>query len=166
MALQIVLKIEGIYGESKSYQYKGWSEVISWNWGMTSNRKSTQGIEGDKTSLNELSVMKPIGVDSGSIRLLFAQGKKIPSVQLVASPVVGKREAPMKYVNIVMEDVVIKAIVTSGTADDNFFKEHITFLYDRVRFECSRAAQESGDSTEENVDTNDFGWNVTDNQQW
>ncbi len=164
MALQMVLKIEGISGESKSYQYRGWSEVLSWNWGMTSNRKAAQATEADKTSLNELSIIKPIGVDSGSIRRLYAEGSVIPTVEFIVAPVVGKREAPMKYVNILMQDVVIKSIITSGNAEEAFFKEHISFLYDRISFECSHDAQ--GSSEPDKHSGNGFAWDIAANASW
>ncbi len=165
MPLQMVMKIDGISGESKSYRHKGWSEVLSWNWGMTSNRKSSQSMETDKTSLNELSIIKPIGIDSGSIRLLFAEGKTIPSVELSITPLVGKKESPTNYVHIAMQDVVIKSVITSGGIDDAFFKEHITLLFDRINFDCSHGAL-SEDSSPESHSECDFGWNVGDDAAW
>ena len=51
MALQMYMKMDGVLGDSKSYKHKGWADVLSWNWGMTSNRKLANDIDGDKTSL-------------------------------------------------------------------------------------------------------------------
>ena len=166
MALQIYMKMDGVSGDSKSYQHKGWADVLSWNWGMTSNRRVANEIDGDKTSLNELSIIKYIGVDSASIRLLYAQGKTIPSVELSITPSVGKREVQTKYVYIKMEDVLIKSIVTGGGVDDSFFKEHITLLYNRVRFEYSLDAVSSDATPDNTVKDFDFGWNVPENAVW
>jgi type VI secretion system secreted protein Hcp len=156
------MKIDGVSGDSKSFKNKGWADVLSWNWGMTSNRKLANGIDGDNTSLNELSIIKSIGIDSASIRLLYAQGKTIPSVELSITPILGKREVQTKYVNVKMEDVLIKSIVTGGNTEDTFFKEHITLLFDRVRFEYSLDAL-SSDAGSEDID---FGWNVPGNVEW
>ena len=158
--------MDGVTGDSKSYQYKGWMDVLSWNWGMTSNRKSARGMEGDKTSLNELSIIKSIGIDSASIRLLYAKGKSIPSVNFIIIPNVGKKEVRTKYVTMKMEDVLIKNIVTGGTLEDDFFKEHITLLFDRVWFEYSRSAISSNDITTDTIKDIDFGWNVSGNTEW
>ena len=166
MALQIYMKMDGVLGDSKSYQHKGWADVLSWNWGMTSNRRMANDIDGDKTSLNELSIIKSIGVDSASIRLLYAQGKTIPSVELSIIPSVGKREVQTKYVYIKMEDVLIKSIVTGGGIDDSCFKEHITLLYNRVRFEYSLDAVSSDATPDNTVKDFDFGWNVPENAVW
>ncbi|HLB31591.1 MAG TPA: type VI secretion system tube protein Hcp [Gammaproteobacteria bacterium] len=166
MPLQMHMKMEGILGEAKIFKYKGWSEVLSWNWGMTSNRKLTQGSNGGKTAFDELSIIKPIGIDSAGIRLLFAQGSIIPSVEFSVTPAVGKREAATKYVYIKMEDVVIKSIVTGGSIDDNFFKEHITMLFDRIRFEYSRNAVIGNDNKDEMALDYYFGWKVPENLEW
>ena len=166
MALQMYMKMDGVLGDSKSYKHKGWADVLSWNWGMTSNRKLAHNIEGDKTSLNELSIIKSIGVDSANIRLLYAQGKIIPSVELSITPSVGKREVQTKYVYIKMEDVLIKSIVTGGSTEDAFFKEHVTLLFDRIRFEYSLGALSLDDSPDDTPNDFDFEWNVPGNVKW
>lgn len=166
MPLQMHMKMEGILGEAKIFKYKGWSEVLSWNWAMTGNRKTTPGSNGGKTVFDELSIIKPIGMDSAGIRLVFAQGGTIPSVEFSVTPAVGKREAATKYVYIKMEDVVIKSIVTGGSIDDSFFKEHITMLFDRVRFEYSKNAVIGNDNKEDLGLDYHFGWKVPENVEW
>jgi type VI protein secretion system component Hcp len=163
MSLLMNMKMEGVTGESTSFKHKGWFEVISWNWGMSSNRKSAHD-DGARTSLNEISVIKPIGIESIDIRLLFAQGKTIPRIDFNILPVTGKREVQKNYVDIKMEDVIIKSIVTGGSTEDNFFKEHITFIFNSISFECNRPVADDGD-VEEIVD-HIFGWNVSDNAEW
>ena len=165
MALLMNMKIDGVLGDSKNYQHKGWCEVLSWNWGMTSNRKATNGKEGDKTSLNELSVIKSIGIDSAIIRSFFAQGKIIPGIDFSIIPSVGKKEIQTKYIDIRLEDVIIKSIVTGGSIDDNFFKEHITLLFDRIRFEYSiNPVRDAEDA--DSVTVNGFNWNISGNTEW
>jgi type VI protein secretion system component Hcp len=165
MAIQMMMKIDGVEGEASSFKHKGWADVISWSWGMTSNRKLSEAIDGDKTSLNELSIVKAIASDSSGIRLLYAQGKTIPCVKLTMFPAVAKREVPKDYVDIKLEDVLIKSIVTGGGVDDAFFKEHITLLFDKIKFEYNNSeAKKNEDGTK--VSTVDFEWNVSDNAEW
>jgi len=164
MSLLMNMKIEGVTGESTSFKHKGWFEVISWSWSMSSNRKAAHD-EGFKASLNEISVIKPVGIESIDIRLLFAQGKSIPRIDFNILPVTGKREVQKNYVDIKMEDVVIKSIVTGGSAEDNFFKEHITFIFDRITFECNHPVEEGGDDLAA-VEDHVFGWKVSDNVVW
>lgn len=165
MDLQMSMKIDGVTGTSISSEHKGWSEIHSWNWGMTSNRKSIEVTDGTKTSLNELSVIKPIGIDSPGIRLLFAQGEKIPNVELSMTPIRGKREPVKKLLHVKLESVVIKSIVSGGGIDDEFFKEHITLLFDKIDFEYSKAGprNESGETPFADYD---FCWDVLENNEW
>ena len=165
MALQMNMRMDGISSDSSDTGHKAWVEVLSWNWGMTSNRKLAQGSGEDKTSLNEISFVKAIGPDSSKIRLFFVQGRVIPNVEFSVMPGVGKRETPTKYVNLKLENVVIKSIVTGGSAEDNFFKEHITLLFDRIKFEYSKTAPASGGAVGVTEDY-DFGWNVPKNAEW
>ena len=71
MPIQMMMKIDGVEGEARSFKHKGWADVLSWSWGMTSNRKLSEAIDGDSTSLNELSIVKAIASDSSGIRLLI-----------------------------------------------------------------------------------------------
>lgn len=163
MPLDMHMKIDGVTGEITGMTHKGWSEIISWNWGMSSNRKAANTTENTTTSLNELSVVKKLGTDSTAIRLLFAQATVIPRVEFDVIPTAGKKEAKTKYINFVMENVVIKSIVTGGASEDSAFKEHITFIFDRVNFECSKPPSMSSGAAA--IDTN-FAWNVSENAEW
>jgi type VI protein secretion system component Hcp len=161
------MKIDGVNGEASEFKYKGWSKIISWNWGMTSNRKTVKAGEDAKTMLSELSVIKPIGIDSTEIRNLYALGDVIPQIVLNITPVVGKRDTQTNYVDIIMEDVIIKSVVTGGGPDDKFFKEHLTFIFDRVSFECNRPVNsEAEQAADIAAPGNDFRWDVMGNKKW
>jgi type VI protein secretion system component Hcp len=80
---------------------------------------------------------------------------------------VGKREAQKNYVNIIMEDVIIKSVVTGGGIDDSFFKEHLTLVFDRITFECNRPLNDGNDKDNETAgEGNDFRWDVIGNSKW
>ena len=162
----MLMKIDGVSGDSKNPQFRGWSDVLSWNWGMTSNRKGANAVDGEKTSLNEISIIKPIGIDSATIRLLFAEGKKISSVDMSVTPVVGQRETQTKYMSINLQDVMIKSVISGGGVEDNFFKEHITLLFDRIRFEFSKNTPAGHDGAGGKTEDFDFRWNVPSNIEW
>ena len=163
MSLQMMMKIAGVSGDAKSFDHEGWSEILSWNWGMTSNRKISTTSDADRTAFNEMSITKPLGADSPAIRLLFAKGEPIESMDLIVLPVVGKREMQTKYVHLRLESVIIKSVVIGGGIEDNFFKEHITLLFDRIRFEYSRPGSASSGKSAEDFS---FGWNLGTNAEW
>lgn len=160
------MKIDGIDGDPesvKNYQYKGWSEIKSWTWGMTSNRKQINSSNNYEKNLNELSVIKEIGSDSPLIRLLFAKSKIIPKIEFSVIPSTGKREI-QKYVHIHMEDIIIKSIVTGGESEDRYFKERITFMFDRIRFESGKPLSNNrGDNASQ---MNIFSWDTNQDTDW
>lgn len=160
------MKIDGVSGDSKSFIHKGWFEVLSWNWGMTSNRKTAQDAVGDKTSLNEISVVKSIGSDSADIRLLFAQGKIIPSIEFSVLPEVSKKEAKAKYIEMKIENAIIKSIISGGSMEDSFFKEHLTILFEKISVQYTRTVARSAVGAETAPIVKDFSWNVAENTEW
>ena len=167
MSLQMSMRMDGVTGESSSFVHKDWFDVISWNWGMTSNRKSAKISDGDGISLNEISIVKNIGIDSADIRLLYSNGAVIPAVDFSIRPVMAKRQAATKYVDIRLEGVVIKSIVTGGNIEDKLFKEHITLLFDKVSFEYSKVATQSADGKDSTPGKGyKFGWDVVGKTEW
>jgi type VI secretion system secreted protein Hcp len=165
MDIQMSMKIDGVTGISASFEHKGWSEIHSWNWGMSSNRKPQPVDEDFKASLNEISVVKPIGIDSPDIRLLFARGEKIENVEISVTPVRAKRGPVKKLLHIKLESVVIKSIVSGGSMDDVFFKEHITLFFDKVNFEYSQVGTRNEAGETEFID-HGFRWDVLENKEW
>lgn len=164
MSLQMIMNIDGVTGESKSFAHKGWFDVESWNWGLTSGRKSSSDMQNDKTNMNEISVIKWIGIDSAGTRSLYAAGTVIPFVDFTIMPVVAKRTAQKRYLELHMEDVVIKSIITSGNNEDKMFKEHLTLIYDRIHFAYSQDELVRGEEVAPSDD--DFRWNISGNKKW
>ena len=166
MSVAMFLKMDGITGDSKNYDHKGWSDVVSWNWGMSSNRNSAQLHDDDTTSFKEISITKRIGMDSTDIMLLFAQGKTVKNVDFNIIPVVGARDAKQKYLAMRMENVVIKSITTGGSAAEDFFKENIVLLFDKIRFVYNHnTAPNTQNPAGTSVDYK-FGWDISMNQAW
>ena len=119
MALEMFLKIDGVVGGTRNYQHKGWSDMLSWNWNLERVGDNAGGNQ-PCANMNQITVLKAIGKESAALLQLFAEQKKISTVEISAMPVVGKREASQKYLSIVMEDVRLCAMRTDGEADENF----------------------------------------------
>jgi type VI protein secretion system component Hcp len=137
MSVEIFLKLDGIAGSTRNFSHKGWADVTSWSWDMQSNRNSAYPVDGEKTALRMITIVKRIGIDSADMMSAFALGKTIATAELDIVPVVAKREAKQKYLSIHMEDVRIKSIVTGGSSADEFFNETVVLLFARVRYEFS-----------------------------
>lgn len=166
MSVAMFLKMDGITGDSKNYDYKGWSDVVSWSWGLSSNRDSAQLHDDDKTSFKEISITKRIGMDSTDIMLLFAQGKTVKNVEFNIIPILTAREAKQKYLSMRMENVVIKSITTGGSATEDYFKENIVLLFDKIRYVYNHnTAANAQNPAGTSVDYK-FGWDIAMNQAW
>ena len=166
MPVEMYLKLDGVRGGSKDYSHEGWADVISWGWGMVSNRNSAHVSDNDMTSFREITITKPIGADSAAIMLLYAKGKSIQCADLNIIPVVAKREVKQKYLSLRMEDVLVKSIVVGGGSGENFFNEKITLLFSKIKFQYNSPALSSPQgATESSVDYS-FAWDISNNKEW
>lgn len=161
MPVEIFLKMDGVTGESKNFQHKGWADILSWTWAISSNRSTPQQAANENASFNEISLIKRIGRDSPEMMRLFAAREIVPHAELSIVPVVNKREVKQKYLHFYMEDVIIKSIVTSGSCEEEFFKERVTLLFDRIRFEYN---QHAAPGDEEPPVDHVFGWDIPANK--
>lgn len=165
MSVEMYLKLDEVIGGSKNYSRKGWSDVLSWHWEMLSNRSAPGATDNDKTTFGEISLTKPIGMDSTAIMLLYAQGKTIKSADLSIIPVVGKREAKQKYLSMHMEGVTVKSIVMGGDTSQDQFRETIVLIFNSIRFEYNQHLDiEPGEAHAGSVDYQ-FAWDIGRNQQ-
>lgn len=167
MSVDIFLKIDGVTGGSKNYTYKGWSDVLSWGWGMVSNRSSAEVTDKDMTSFREISISKLISTDSPDIMTLYAQGKTVDYADLNVVPITSKKGVKPKYLSLHMENVLVKSIVLGGDASEDFFKEKIILLFDRVKYEYTApvAISSQGGDTKEVVDVEySFAWDIQNNK--
>lgn len=162
MAVEIFLRIDGVNGGSRNYYHKGWSDVVSWKWNL-----STVGSAGETTlDMDQIQIVKRIGMDSPGIMTLFAEGRVVPKVEISMVPVVGKREAQQKYLGMVMEDVVIAAIATGGAAEETLFSEQLTLRFQRVRFEYNQYSEATPDAASGAAETYGFNWDVAKRTAW
>ncbi|MBI2803133.1 MAG: type VI secretion system tube protein Hcp [Gammaproteobacteria bacterium] len=158
MAVEMFVRLDGITGGSRNYYHKGWADVLSWSWGL----ERVHGATGNMR-MNELSLIKAIGVESPAMMTAFAEGKPIKQVDLSIVPVVGKRDAQQKYVAITLEDVLIKSITTGGSAEESFFRENLTLCFGKIKYEYHQYADVGSDGGAGTPKSFAFGWDVAAN---
>lgn len=163
MPIEMFIRLDGIQGDSKNYQHKGWSDILSWQWGMSGNVDSSNNRT---TSIDEITITKQIGIDSTAFRLLFSQGKIVKSAEINVVPVVAKREARQKYLYMQLEDVMIKSIDMGGSAEEDTFKEHITLNFGKVRLTYNPYFVASADNPDAKSIDYKYGWNIKTNEEW
>jgi len=130
MALEMFLRIDDVTGGTANYSHRGWGDVLSYSWLLTRDPQAATGVR-----MNEISLVKPVGIESTALMTLFAAQTTIKTAELSVIPTVGKRDVPMKYLTLAMEEVVITSISTGGGIDENVFKETLTLQFARVKYE-------------------------------
>jgi len=148
MAVEIFLRLDGVTGGSRNYHHNGWADVVGWRWTLERGAAGTQ--------LNDITVTKPLGIDSPTLMTLLAAGRTVSSAQIDIVPVVGKREAQQKYVTMTFADVLVKSIRLGGTTEDTGSQEEVTLGFGRVKFDFHQQGAPAGDGRPAAIDIYSF----------
>jgi type VI secretion system secreted protein Hcp len=156
MAVEMFLRIDGVTGGTLNYSHKGWADVLSYSWDLTRGPTNVGG----GVQMNEISLVKAVGVDSAALMLLFAAGTPIKTAELSIIPTVGKRDAPQKYIGMTLEDVLITAISTGGGIDEQAFKEKVTLQFGKVKYEFHNYGEIGPSGATRVLTSFAFGWDL------
>ncbi|NNM00619.1 MAG: type VI secretion system tube protein Hcp [Gammaproteobacteria bacterium] len=153
MAIELFLRLDGVTGGARNFAHRGWCDVLSWHWDL-------QRI-GDIASLNELEVVKPVGLDSPALVQRLVEKTVIPKAQFSAVPTVGKREAAQKYLEMSLEDVTIQSIQGGGSTEDSLFTETVRLSFSRIHYELHQHTMATPGGSEASTESLAFDWNNT-----
>ncbi len=162
MAVDMFMKIGDIKGESADKKHANEIDVLAWSWGMSNSGTTHTGRGGGsgKANVQDLSFTKY--VDSASHALLEAcsNGKHYPKANLVVRKAGGKG-APIEYIKIEFEEVLITSVATGGSGGEDRLTENVTVNFAKVKFEYTpQKADGTPDATKTmkyNIAENDNG---------
>jgi type VI secretion system secreted protein Hcp len=134
MAQDIFLKLAGIKGESEDAEHKDEIEVLTWDWSVSqqSNMHLGSGGGAGKCTVNDLAIEHHIDCATPNLIQYCLTGKHIDSAVLVMRKAGG---APLEYVRIMMEDVLITQVRSVHCASMRFPREEVRLSFARVRQE-------------------------------
>lgn len=162
MALEMFLRVDGATGGSRNYHHKGWADVLSWSWNLQQLPAASEN--GELTPrMNEISLVKTIGMDSAALMQLLAARTPIPTAAISVVPVVGKRDAQQKYLAVTLQDVQIMSITAAGSTEENFFTENVTLRFGKVSYEYNEYAAVGSDGKPVPPTAYTFGWDTAAN---
>ncbi|MDB6050850.1 MAG: type secretion system tube protein Hcp [Pseudomonas sp.] len=136
MAVDLFINMgKDIVGESadKVQGKAGDIDVLSWSWGMAQSGTTHMGTGGGagKASFQDLSFNKYIDVASNALMVALAKGTHIPKVTLLARRA---GAGQIKYMEVVMEEVLVTSISTGGGGAEDRFTENVTLNFAKVNF--------------------------------
>ena len=161
MAIDCFLKLDnGIVGECQDDKHKDWIDILSWGWSMSQSGTTHMGGcgGGGKVDVQDIQVTKYVDKATHDLIKRCCSGEHIKSGQLVVRKSGGT--APVDYLKIDFEDVMITNYQTGGSKDGlDRVQETLNFR----RFQVTYTFQEqSGAAGPESL----AGWEIAENKEW
>lgn len=157
MAVDMILKIEGVDGESKIKGHENEIDVLAWSWGMTQSGSMHVGGGGGsgKADVHDISLTKYI--DKASINLMrnCLNGAHLGEAVLTVRKA-GKD--PVDYVVITISPVLVTSVSTGGSGGEDRLTENVTLNFGKVK--TSYTPQKDDGTADAAID---LTWNVETN---
>lgn len=159
MAVDMIMKIEKIDGESKVKGHEDEIDVLSWSWGMSQAGSFHTGAGGGagKVNVQDLSFTKWVDKASHALMLHCCNGAHIDKITLVVRKA-GKD--PLEFLKIDMTKCMITSVSTGGSGGEDQLTENVTINFALVDVEYQL---QKDDGTGEAG--GDFGWDIEANIQ-
>lgn len=132
MAMDMFIKIGKLVGESTDSVHKDKIDVLAWSWGVSNSGTTHQGGGGGsgKANFQDLNITKYIDKSSTELISSAANGTHHPEALLIIRKSGGK--APIEYLKIKMEEVLISNFTTGGSGGEDRLTEHLTLNFAKV----------------------------------
>jgi type VI secretion system secreted protein Hcp len=140
MSVDMFIKIEKIAGESADAAHAGEIDVLSWSWGATQSATTHSGSGGGsgKVHVQDLTFTKRIDKASPALFAYCCSGMHLADALLIVRKAGG--DAPVDYVKVKMEEVLISSYTTGGVGQSDELHETVTLNFGRVTFEYTPQA--------------------------
>jgi type VI secretion system secreted protein Hcp len=154
---EILLKIEGVDGESTLKGYEKWIGIQSWSWGV-SNQPPPASVARDyaagKAEFSPLNVMKQVDVSTAALLRAAATGNHLKKVTLVILRPDARGMTVLLKMDL--EDVVVSSVQHSGSAGGEAPTESVALAFGKVMLEFFPSMNAAVKPT--------FSWNLMENR--
>jgi type VI secretion system secreted protein Hcp len=153
LAVDMFMKIGDIKGESTDKKHDKEIDVLSWSWGISNTGTTHQGSGGGsgKASVQDLTFTKYTDASSHALLLAASNGTHHKKANLVVRKAGGKG-APIEYIKIEMEEVLITAVSCGGAGGEDRLTESVSLNFSKVKYEYTpQKADGSADSAKEMI---------------
>ncbi|MEN4749016.1 type VI secretion system tube protein Hcp [Pseudomonas sp. Ps21-P2] len=147
MSFDAFMQVNGIEGESLDADHKGWVELLSYHYdaiqSISQSASSNGGASAGGVSLGDFRVTKYIDRATPKLFELCCRGSHIEHVTIRIHRAGAEK---FKYLDIVLEEVLISTVSGQGAELAGLPVEAITLNYGRIKFEYTQQRRVDGGS--------------------
>jgi len=157
MAVDIILNIEGVTGESKIQGFEGKIDILSWNWGLTNSGDMHMGTGGGsgKVDVHDISLSKYIDKATPALIRACCNGSHFNKADLVVRKAGGNA---VEYLKIELEKVLVSNINSGGGGGDDRIMEDLSLNF--AQYKLTYTPQEDDGTAGSPIE---LGWNIEGN---
>ncbi len=128
------LKLDGITGESKDANHKGWIDVLGWEYDVKQSSSMHSGGGGGvgKAKFGHLIATHYVDRSSPNLLKYSGSGKHFPTAILSCCRAGGGQQ---EYMRITLSECMIAGVTIDARRDDPTTAEHIAIAYGDIRVE-------------------------------
>jgi type VI secretion system secreted protein Hcp len=160
MAVDIILMIDGIKGESQIKEFKNEGiDVLSWNWGMSQSGTTHQGpgAGSGKVNVSDITFTKYLDLSTPDLLKACTSGKHIPKAELIVRKAGGDK--PVDYLKLEMNTVLVSSYNTGGANDGmDRVQETLSFNFKSFKVTYTQQNEQGG-----KIGSSDIGWDIAEN---
>lgn len=159
MSVDMYMKVEGADGESQDSNHKGWTDIVSFQWGVTQPGSMATGGGGGagKAAFQDLTVIARIDKCMPAVMKHCATGKHLGQIEISVCKAGGSQ---VEYEHITLSEVLATNVSITGAHDDEFVMVHYSFQAARVKNQYWIQTAQGGKGAE-----SQFGYNVKENKE-
>jgi type VI secretion system secreted protein Hcp len=159
MPVDMYMQVDGVSGESKDANHKGWTDILSYSWGANQPGSMVTGGGGGigKVSFDDLQVVAYADKATPAILKFCANGKHIPQVQLSICKAGGSQ---VEYKRITLTDVLVSALQQNASQNS----EAVQISY---RFQAAKVKQQYWEQTDQGGKGSEsvLAWSIKENRE-
>lgn len=141
LASDILLKIDGIKGESQVKGHKDEIEVLSWSWGQsTGTARTTKGRQA-AACITDLNFMKQVDASSPSLIMNGVVGEVAPTAVLT---LLRSGEQQQEFLKLTMKNVTVVSFQISGSDGADLPMESVSLHFESMQGEYRKQRPDGG----------------------
>lgn len=131
MAVDILLNLSDVKGESKIIDHIDDIDVLNWNWGMSQSGTMHAGGGGGsgKVNVNDLSITKYVDNSTTDIMMACTKGTHFDTATLTVNKAGDK---PLPYLVIRMKKVLVSSYSADGASGGDMLMENVSLNFAQV----------------------------------